>query len=313
MSSKLVSGVYAAAMTPRHADGTLDVASFRKSIEFLLKQGIRGLALNGATGEFCLTSRDELRRILELAVDVMAGQGKIVCGIGSASVTECIEKGRLAADGGAIALLLPMPYFFPYAQDDLDAFCRTVAEESSVPVLLYNLPEFTTGLEPSTVQNLVMTCTNIIGIKDSSGSLEILQSLTRAGIECCRMVGSDNVLAEALRKQVCDGVISGVACVLPEVICSLFAYSCHANSAEFIRATRELDELIQQLGHFPVPWGLKLIAESRRIAPASFAQPLSTRRVAQSREFQEWFQAWQSKAAAPCPDDTARISCDGYC
>ena len=58
---KLVQGVYAAAATPRHEDGTLDEAAFRGQLEFLMQRGIQGFAINGATGEFCLTTPEELQ------------------------------------------------------------------------------------------------------------------------------------------------------------------------------------------------------------------------------------------------------------
>lgn len=292
--SKLVSGVYAAVSTPRHADGRLDECSLRKSIEFLLERGIRGFALNGATGEYCLTTPGEIRRILAVARETMAEGAGFVCGIGSAGIRGCLDQGALAIEGGARAVLLPMPHFFPYEQDDLEVFCREVSERLPAPVLLYNLPQFTSGLQAATVETLIRECPNIAGIKDSSGSLEILRSLTRARVEACRIVGSDNVLVQALRERVCDAVISGVASVLPELMQFLFEQRGRPDADEFQQAVRALDEFIARISQVPVPWGLKWVAESRGIAAASFSQPVSARRLAQSRELQEWFRAWQS-------------------
>lgn len=292
--AKLVSGVYAAVIIPRESDGRLCEGSLRKSIEFLLGQGIRGFAFNGATGEYCLTTPEELRRILRVAAEVIAQGAEFVCGIGSASIRGCLENADLALDAGAKALLLPAPHYFKYEQDDLAAFCRQVAQELPASVLLYNLPQFTGSLEPSTVQNLITECPNIVGIKDSSGSLEILQGLTQSGIDTCRIVGNDRILARAMEEGVCDGVISGVAGVLPELILFLYAQRSRAGFAEFIVAARHLDEFSEQIGHFPTPWGLKLVAESRGMASASFSQPLSERRIGQARYFQQWFQNWLS-------------------
>jgi 4-hydroxy-tetrahydrodipicolinate synthase len=161
-------------------------------------------------------------------------------------------------------------------------------------VLLYNLPQFTSGLEKETVQTLITEVPNIIGIKDSGGSLDILRHLSEQGVDACRIVGDDSVLSAALRAKVLDGVISGVACAVPELTLALFNRGEQDGSAEFAEATKALDELIAQLGGFPTPWGLKWVAQARGILQATFPLPNSPARMAQGREFERWFQAWFS-------------------
>jgi 4-hydroxy-tetrahydrodipicolinate synthase len=187
-----------------------------------------------------------------------------------------------------------MPHFFSYTQDDLYAFSEDVAGKLSIPILLYNLPQFTNGLESATVQNLLVNCPNIVGIKDSSGSLETLRDLTKSNPQSCRIVGNDSAFADSVREQIADGVISGVAGVLPELILSIYAHRNESDSAEFKEAVSRLNEFIGQLNAFPTPWGLKIIAQSRGIIPASFSQPLSGQRLAQSQSLERWFQEWQS-------------------
>jgi 4-hydroxy-tetrahydrodipicolinate synthase len=194
-------------------------------------------------------------------------------------------------------LLLPMPYFFPYQQGDLEQFCRCVAASVSIPVLLYNLPQFTSGLQKETVHTLISEVPNIIGIKDSSGSLEILRHLTEHGIDACRIVGDDSVLSAALSAGVCDGVISGVACVVPELILGLYAREKHLESAEFSTYAQVLDQFVEQLSAFPTPWGLKWIAQAREILEPTFPLPLSPARAAQGKRLELWFQSWFSNQA----------------
>ena len=296
MPEKVVTGVYAAIGTPRDLAGRVDARALRFALQFLMQKGIRGFALNGATGEYCIASPGDLSTIVEAGAEATKGRAEFVCGIGAAGIGGTVENGRIAIEGGAKGLLLPMPHFFPYEQDDLDAFCRAAAEQLPAPILLYNLPVFTTGLEAPTVLRLVADCPNIVGIKDSSGSLEILRALTESGMDACRIVGSDNALAGALRERVSDGVISGVAYVLPELLLALYAQGKTPETAEFGELSRRLDEFIGAVGGFPVPWALKWIAESRSIAPASFSQPLSRRRREQGRKLQEWFSNWHAAA-----------------
>lgn len=293
---KVVHGVFAAVSTPRQPGGRFDADAFRASLTFLLERGIRGVALNGATGEYCVTTPDELRQILAVAQPVLTGSAEWVVGIGSASLRGCLDNAKRAVDGGAKGVLLPMPHFFTYAQDDLIAFGTAVAQHVPIPILLYNLPQFTNGLDPATVQTLMANCPNIVGIKDSSGSLDILHVLTSALPDACRIVGNDSALADALRQHVVDGVISGVAGVLPELILSLYELENQTDSAEFERKEALLVEFIHRINALPTPWGLKIIGESRGIAPASFSLPLSARRMVQKQALQDWFRSWSANS-----------------
>jgi 4-hydroxy-tetrahydrodipicolinate synthase len=300
-TANLVQGVYAAVLAPRRPDDSIDESALSRLVEFLLERDISGFALNGATGEFCLTTPHHLRVIFSV-VRRLAGGTKILCGIGAAGTAGVLEMARIADGEGADGVLLPMPYFFPYQQEDLDAFVRAVAESIDLPILLYNLPEFASALEPETSCRLIREVPGVIGIKDSGQSLAALRRLTQEQIPACRIVGNDGLLAGALREGVCDGVVSGVACVLPELIRALFYERAHPESARFEQLTQLLDEMREQLSRFPTPWALKWIAEARGICSAAFAQPVSSLRREQAREMMSWYGSWQgnlSGIAAP--------------
>lgn len=289
---KEVSGIYAAVLTPRRADDSIDADALNHLIAFLLSKKITAFAMNGATGEFCLTTPEHLRIILSTARKASQGKAKVLCGIGAPGSALAIELASIAQEEGAQGLLLPMPCFFPYQQEDLDLYCRKVAESTQLPILLYNLPQFTSGLYKETVRALITEVPNIIGIKDSSGSLDILRDLTEHGVNACRIVGNDSVLAPAVIEGICDGVVSGVATALPELILALYSRREQPHSDEFRHASRLLDEFIAQLNPFPTPWGLKWIVEARGIVPATFSQPVTAHRAAQSRQMAAWFQEW---------------------
>ena len=89
-------------------------------------------------------------------------------------------------------------------------------------------------------------------------------------------------------------MVSGVACVVPELIQSVYNTTDGQGAAQFRLAAGLLDEFIAQIDIFPTPWGLKWIPEARGILHASFAQPVSSRRTTQSADLMEWFQGWQA-------------------
>jgi 4-hydroxy-tetrahydrodipicolinate synthase len=252
-----------------------------------VQNGIRSYALNGATGEFCLTTPADLRALFRAVRDTAGDSVDLLCGVGSAGLAGSIELAHIAQEEGAGALLVPTPYFFPYQQDDVEAFFQALASSVSLPIMLYNLPQFTTGLTVETACTLIRDVPNIIGIKDSSGSLDILRALTQQGIPACRIIGNDGALVAALEEGLCDGVVSGVACVLPELIQSVY-------SDQRCDQVRLLDEFIARIDVFPTPWALKWIAEARGILQASFAQPVSPGRSSQSASLKSWFQDWQA-------------------
>ena len=296
MTSKAISGVYAAVLTPRHADDRVDTGALTTLVQFLENKGISSYALNGATGEYCLTTPDHLRTVLETVQRASGGHAKILCGVGAAGTALTLELAAIAQEFAVDGLLLPMPMFFPYEQEDLELFCRTIATSTTLPILLYNLPQFTTGLAKETVARLITEVPNIIGIKDSSGSLDILRHLDASEIEACRIIGNDAVLAQALSEGCCDGVVSGVACALPEVITAL--YRAAPSAPAFHTTSTMLDQFIEQLNPFPTPWGLKLALEARGVLTATFAQPVTTHRRQQAQEMAEWLQRWLPEAVS---------------
>lgn len=107
------------------------------------------------------------------------------------------------------------------------------------------------------------------------------------------------MLARALARKLCDGTVSGVAGVLPELSLALVA-SAGGDPSDFCLLEIDLRDLIEQLDVFPTPWGLKLIAGCRKLHPASFSLPLSKTRKKQVANFRTWFSAWWERVQTDC-------------
>lgn len=284
---------------PRSAQGQLDIPAFQRHILFLAAKGISGFALNGATGEYCLATEADLTQVLRAVRETLGAQVTLLAGIGGASDLQSLRLLAVAEREHANGVLLPMPYYFPYAQQDLLAFVGSVASRASIPVLLYNLPSFTSPLEPATSVALIQEITQVVGIKDSSGRLDTARLLTAELPSANRVLGNDELLYEALEQHLCDGVVSGVACVLPELMLALYRTSeTNPADAEALRLRDSLTRFIAWLNRFPVPWGLKILAEERGLATAVFPMPLSAQRAEDRRRFSEWFSQNRSSLLA---------------
>lgn len=296
-----VDGVYAALLTPRNGDGSLNREVLRAEAEFLIGTGVDGVVMNGATAEYPLGRECEFAEIAAIVGEV-AGIGRFLAGIGGADVAGSIRNAEVAMAAGARALLLPAPMFFRYGQEDVEAYARHIASKVEAPILLYNLPQFANGYQPETALRLIQAVGPIEGIKDSSGSLDILRLLTERGAEgISRIVGNDQVFAQARREGVCDGVVSGVAGAVPELLVFLARADFASDGASFDAAATLLAELIEHLNVFPTPWGLKFIAESRGIGAMGSALPVAESRLAQAELLAAWLEEWWVRLRATVP------------
>ncbi len=297
----LVDGVYAALLTPRCTDGSLNYELLRAEAEFLMAAGIDGLVMNGATAEYPLARESEFEKVLEV-VSKVAGKQRFLASVGGTDVSGSVRNGRLAMEAGARALLLPAPLFFRYQQADVEAYARYVADELKAPMLLYNLPQFANGYETGTADRLIRAEGPIVGIKDSSGSLDILRMLTKRGAEgVSRIVGNDSAFAQARREGVCDGVVSGIAGALPELLLLLGRTDLSTGAETFEAAANLLKELIEQLDAFPTPWALKFIAERRGLSPMGSSLPVTDARRAQADLLTAWVEGWWERLNAVSP------------
>ena len=297
-----LTGVAVAILIPRTATGQLDPEAYEAQVRFLRERGIESFAVNGATGEYTLTTLEEFRWLLQATRRVAGTSARLIAGIGGPSVGKSRELASIAQQEGADGVLLPMPYFFPYAQDDLVQFVEAVACGFTLPIYLYNLPVFTSPLESSTALDLIRRVSNVVGIKDSSGSLETVSLLRGEIPQAGCILGWDGIMHEALAHGVCDGLVSGVSSVLPEFMLRAYEEATRdAESTESIRLRDLLDEFLSWLHRFPAPWGLKMIAEARGLGGAQFPMPLSPAREAARQEFLDWFNA--NRAALQAESD----------
>lgn len=294
-----LSGLIAAVATPLTSNGALDIPTFARIVAMLTDAGVAGVCLGGATAEYPHTTRDERLALIAQASKCLPASTTLVVGIGAASPREVVPLSHASFEAGATAVLLSMPLFFPYAQDDLEAFCRDVAGNAGGPVLLYDLPSFTTPLDTSTIITLLEEVPGIIGLKDSSGRRERLDALVaRRNARPWRLiVGDDNVLAEALAAG-WDGSISGVAGFCPELLVALTNAALHGETARAAELFTWLQELIAQISVFPTPWGIRIGLAARGIDTGPLPLPLSSRRVAQVAAFNAWFPGWLDRLGA---------------
>jgi 4-hydroxy-tetrahydrodipicolinate synthase len=291
-------GVIAAVATPIDSDGRMNVAEFERLIDMLIASGVDGVCLGGATSEYPNVAVADRRAAIEAAAPRVPRERTLLVAIGAPSFRQVVELGRSAQAAGSRAVLLPMPMFFRYEQHDLQAFAVEVSRALSAPVLLYDLPDFTNGLEPATVTALLNDEQFIVGIKDSSGVRDHLSAYAaaRGGRDWTLLVGNDQLLFDGLHAG-WNGTVSGIACFCPELPLAIYR-SCASGDVDGARRLQSLlDEVIVRLGALPAPWGIRIALEVRGFAMGPLPLPLSASRREQVDRYREWLPAWMDKVS----------------
>lgn len=288
-----IAGLFAAVVTPIHDDGRIDFGTFDRIVAFLIESGVSGICIAGATGEYPHFETADRQSVIRRAAGRLPDDRALLVGIGAPSMRHVIALGETAIEADSRALLLPMPMFFRYEQQDLEAYCAQISGELGAPCLLYNLPDFTNGLAPDTVLNLLRGEEFIVGIKDSSGQSEnqAVFAEARGQQPWTLLVGDDRALFEGLQAG-WDGGISGVAGFCPELLVAIYRSFADGRRAEAARLQTLLDELISQLAPFPTPWGIRIGLAARGIDTGPLPLPVTRRREQQISAFREWLPAW---------------------
>jgi len=288
-----IQGLFAAVATPVRDDGRFDEAAFDRLVDMLVGAGVDGICIGGATGEYPHFESAARVTVIERAAERLPADKILLVGIGAASLRKTIELGKAALAAGSRALLLPMPMFYRYQQDDLHAYAAKVSQDLAAPCLLYDLPDFTNGIAPETALALMRDEEFIIGIKDSSGRETNLArfAAAREGLDWTLLVGDDRLLALGLQAR-WDGGISGLACCCPELLVAIIRSARAGDTAETSRLLLLLDELIAQIGGLPTPWGIRVALEGRGLATGPLPLPLSQSRRDQIDRVRTWFRTW---------------------
>lgn len=291
-----MNGVFAAVATPVDGAGRIDIATFDRLLEFLLGAGVDGICVGGATGEYPHFQVRERAQIVERAADRLPRNRTLVVGIGGPSMRRVIKLGRVAAERGSEALLLPAPMFFRYEQEDLRAYFVHVSREIGAPCLLYDLPDFTNAISPETIFSLLREEPFITGIKDSSGRAGNIQSFAdeRQDDAWTLLVGDDRLLARGVEAG-WNGGISGVAGFCPELIVGLYRAGVREHAEESARLQALLEELIAHIAVFPTPWGIRIGLAARGIDTGPLPLPITPRRRQQIEEFHGWLPGFLKK------------------
>ncbi len=213
----MFSGANTALITP-FKNGEVDVEALESLVEFQIRQGINGLVPCGTTGETPALTENEDRLVVETVVRVAAGRVPVIAGTGSNSTQMAIKYTRMAEEAGADGSLQVAPYYNKPTQEGLYRHFAAVAENTSLPIVLYNIPGRTSVTISAETTARLAEIPNIVGTKEATHSMDVASDIRRLCGEEFDILSGDDSLTLPLMSLGGRGVISVAANVAPAVV-----------------------------------------------------------------------------------------------
>jgi dihydrodipicolinate synthase/N-acetylneuraminate lyase len=220
--NKQLAGIYPPITTPFDSDGELLLDRFRENLRRWAEFDLAGLTVLGSNGEAPYLSAEEGLQLVREARPLI--QKTLIVGVGRESTRLTAQFIRKVADLGADYALVGTPSYFKSSMTDEALFAHfwTVADDAPIPILVYNVPQFTGVNTSATLMEKLSTHENILGIKESSANIALQGEIRRRTPDRFRiLVGSAPTLLPSLI-QGADGGVVAIACPLPGMTVDIY-------------------------------------------------------------------------------------------
>ena len=248
-------GIIPAMATPFSADGDLNEKALRQLTRYLIQGGVHGLFATSSQGEFWALTPNEKQRVWEIVLDEAEGRVPVYAGTGGVTTREVRELNRRAEAAGVDAVSIITPFYVRPTEVELEAHYCAIAEATSLPVLLYNNPGRTGGVNLSAeLVARLAEVDNIVGVKDSSGDLTLTTEYIRLTPEDFAVLSGRDTLIFAGLVHGTKGAIAATANVVPALVVEIYE-AFHAGEMERARRAQERLAPLRlsfRLGSFPV-------------------------------------------------------------
>lgn len=186
--------VITAMVTPFDGNGEIDFPAVKNLVNYLLENGTDALIVSGTTGESPTLSTEEKLELFKFVVETVASRVPVIAGTGSNNTRESISLTKQAEEIGVDGLLLVTPYYNKPSQEGLYQHFKAIAESTTLPIMLYNVPSRTAvNLTADTVVRLAQI-PNIVAIKDAGGNLDAMSDIISRVPDTFTLYSGDDAL-----------------------------------------------------------------------------------------------------------------------
>src|SRR6056297_1810087 len=269
-------GTGVAITTPFNEQNEPDLKSLTNHVNYLKSNNVDFLVVLGTTGESVTLNREEQGKVVTTILEANKGELPVVLGMSGNNTQALLEKINSTDFKGVDAILSVAPYYNKPTQRGLYEHFKLVAENSPVPVILYNVPGRTgKNIEPSTILKLANDFKNIVAVKEASGSIEQSMEIIRNIPPDFIVLSGEDAITLPLMSVGVSGVISVVGNVLPKETSAMVKA---ANNNDFKKARDlhyKLLPVIDKLFAEGNPAGIKCALELKKIIPGHLRLPLT--------------------------------------
>lgn len=261
----IFTGAGVAIATPFKDNGEVDYESFAKNIEYQIENGTDAVIVCGTTGEASTLSHEEHLDVIRYCVKCVNGRIPVVAGTGSNCTETAIYLSQEAEKAGVDGLLVVTPYYNKATQKGLFEHFKMVAESVHTPIILYNIPGRTGGVNilPETIVRLCTEVDNIVGVKDATGNIsQVAKLMSIADGKVDLYSGNDEQIVPLLALGG-KGVISVLSNVAPaqthEICAKFFAGDVEESRTLQLEAIELIEALFCEVNPIPVKKALHLM------------------------------------------------------
>ena len=246
MKKTIFTGMATALVTPMTPEG-IDYASLGRFIDFQIENGINALVAMGTTGENATIEPLDQAEVIRYTVQRAAGRVPVIAGTGTNNTAHVIDNTKRACDAGVDAVLVVTPYYNKATQSGLIAHFTAVADVSTVPVILYNVPGRTgCNLQPKTLATLAEH-PNIVALKEASGNMAQFMEMMRLCGDKIDIYSGEDALTAPMMSMGCKGAISVLSNVVPGLAVAMTDAAKAGNYDEAARLQLSMIPLIDAL------------------------------------------------------------------
>jgi len=280
MAKSEVSGIIPPLVTPMTSDLDFDEEAFLRLIDHVIGGGVNGLFIIGTNGESASLSNDIRRKVIDTAVKGNANRVPLFVNISSSSYLETLQLADYAAGSGADFVVLSPPYYFLMDQSELSRYYERIASRTALPLFLYNAPHYTKNeIAHETVAKLSLH-ENILGIKDSSGTIDYVHRLLdQRRDEAFRvLIGPEMILGECVLLG-CNGGVNGGGNLFPKLYVKMYRAAINRNLDEIRKwqsIINNVHKYIYEVSGSPMAiiLGLKYALSTKGICSGNMAMPV---------------------------------------
>lgn len=214
---KLFRGTFTALVTPFRKDGSIDIETYEKFIEWQIASGVDGVVSCASTGEGATLELDEYKLLFETAVRVAKKRVPVIAGASNNNTKRAVELSEIAKKAGVDALLHTNPYYNKPTLSGLLAHFGAIAKATDLPIIIYNIPGRTaSNMSADAVLTILKEVPQVVGIKEASGNIAQITDIIKRAPSYFSLLSGDDQLTLPLISLGGDGVICTTSNEIPK-------------------------------------------------------------------------------------------------